>query len=85
MTTGEKAKTQLRLLNVDKNRYFSNLILQEFFSATYLILFLSFGEFMNVLSDNDKKFGNLDVVKNFMFGLCSTTTYEHLIALQLNL
>ena len=85
LTTGTKTKTQLRLLNVDKITYFSHLILQEFFSAAYLILFLSFDEFINVLSDNDKYFVNLDVVKNFIFGMCNTTTYEHLIALQSNL
>ena len=85
LITGAKANTQLRLLNVQKITYFSHLILQEFFSAAYLIFFLSFGEFINVLSDNDRQFGNLNIVKNFVFGLCNTTTYEHLIALQSNL
>ena len=82
LTTGTKTKTQLRLLNVEKITYFSHLILQEFFTAVYLILFLSFNEFKSVLSGNDKQLGNLDVVKNFMFGLCNTTTYKHLIALR---
>ena len=85
LTTGTKTKTQLRLLNVGKITYFSHLILQEFFSAIYLILFLSFDEFIIVLSDNDKHYVNLDVVKNFIFGMCNTTTYKHLIALQSNL
>ena len=85
LTTVTKANTQLRLLNIEKITYFSHLILQEFFSAAYLVLFLSFDEFINVLSGNDKQFGNLDVVKNFVFGLFNTTTYEHLVALQLNL
>ena len=84
LTTGTKTKTQLRLLNVEKITYFSHLILQEFFSAVYLILFLSFNEFKSVLSGNDKQLGNLDVVKNFIFGLCNSTTYEHLIALRSN-
>ena len=84
-TTGAKAKSQLRILNVDKITYFSHLIFQEFFSAAYLVLFLSCKEFEKVMVDkdeNNKQFGNLDVVKNFIFGLCNTTTYEHLIALQ---
>ena len=85
LTTVAKAKTQLRILNVDKITYFSHLILQEFFSAAYWILFLSLSEFKKMLSDNDKQFGNLDVVKNFIFGLCNTTSYEHLISLQSNL
>ena len=38
-----------------------------------------------MLSDNDEHFGNLDVVKNFSFGLCNTATYEHLISLQSSL
>ena len=82
MTTRTKTKTQLRLLNVEKITYFSHLILQEFFSTVYLILFLSFNEYKSVLSSNDKQLGNLDVVKNFIFGLCNTNTYEHLIALR---
>ena len=85
LTTGIKTKTQLRLLNVEKITYFSHLILQEFFSAAYLVLFLSFSEFKSMLSDNDEQFGNLEVVKNFIFGLCNTTTYEHLIGLQSSL
>ena len=85
LTTEAKTNTHLCLLNVEKITYFSHLILQEFFSAAYLILFLSFGEFINVLSDNNKQFGNLDVVKNFIFGLCNTTTCKHLTALQPNL
>ena len=84
LTTKVKANTFLSILNFEKITYFSHLILQEFFSAAHLILFLSFSEFKNVLSDNDKQFGNLNVVKNFVFGLCNTTTYEHLIALQSN-
>ena len=37
-----------------------------------------------MLSGNDKQLGNLDAVKNFIFGLCNTTTYKHLIALRSN-
>ena len=85
LTTGAKAKTQLRLLNVEKITYFSHLILQEFFSAAYLILFLSLSEFEKVMSHTNKQLGNLDVVKNFMFGMCNTTTYKHLIALESSL
>ena len=85
LTTGTKAKTQLCLLNIQKITYFSHLILQEFFSAAYLMLFLSLSEFKNMLSHNNKQFGNLDIVKNFIFGLCNTITYEHLIALESNL
>ena len=85
LTTGAKAKTQLRLLNVDKITYFSHLILQEFFSAAYLILFLSLNEFEKVMSHTNEQLGNLDVVKNFIFGMCNTTTYKHLIALESSL
>ena len=85
LTTGAKAKTQLRLLNVQKITYFSHLILQEFFSAAHLILFLSLSEFKNVISHTNEQLGNLDVVKNFMFGMCNTTTYKHLMALESSL
>ena len=85
LTTGAKAKTQLRLLNVQKITYFSHLILQEFFSAAYLILFLSLSEFEKVISHKNKQLGNLDVVKNFIFGMCNTTTHKHLIALESSL
>ena len=74
--------TQIRLLNVAKITYFSQLILQEFFSAVYLILFLPLCDFKDVLSVNDEQFGNLDVVKNFLFGLCNASTYERLTYLQ---
>ena len=74
--------TQMRLLNVAKITYFSHLILQEFFSAVYLILFLPLCDFKDVLSVNDKQFGNLDVVKTFLFGLCNASTYERLTDLQ---
>ena len=73
--------TRIRLLHVKKITYFSHLILQEFFSAVYLILFLPFSDFKNVLSSNDKHSGNLDAVKNFLFGLCNETTYENLMDL----
>ena len=73
---------QIRLLNVANVTYFSHLILQEFFSAVYLILFLPLCEFKNVLSAGDKRFGNLDGVKNFIFGLCNATTYHRLTHLQ---
>ena len=79
LTTGTKANTRLRLLHVEKITYFSHLILQEFFSAVWLILFLPFNDFKNVLCD--KQFENLDVVKVFIFGLCNATTYRHLIHL----
>ena len=85
LTTGAKAKTQLRLLNVHKITYFSHLILQEFFSAAYLILFLSSSEFEKVISHTNEQSGNLDVVKNFIFGMCNTTTYKHLMALESSL
>ena len=85
LTTRAKAKTQLRLLNVQKITYFSHLILQEFFSAAYLILFLSLSEFEKVMSHTNEQLGNLDVVKNFIFGMCNTTTYEHLMALESSL
>ena len=85
LTTGTNANTQLRLLNAEKITYFSHLILQEFFSAAYLVLFLSFSEFKDVLSNSGERFENLDVVKNFVFGLCNATTYKHLTDLQSNL
>ena len=85
LTTGAKAKTQLRLLNVEKITCFSHLILQEFISAAYLILFLSLSEFEKVMSHTNEQLGNLDVVKNFMFGMCNTTTYKHLMALESSL
>ena len=85
LTTGTKANTQLRLLHVEKITYFSHLILQEFFSAVCLILFVSFSDFKDVLSDNFEKFGNLDVVKKFIFGLCNVNTYDRLTDLQLTL
>ena len=85
LTTGAKAKTQLRLLNVDKITYFSHLILQEFFSAAYLILFLSLSEFEKVMSHKNEQLENLDVVKNFMFGMCNTTTHKRLMALESSL
>ena len=74
--------TQIRLLNVAKITYFSHLILQEFFSAVYLILFIPLSDFKDVLSVNDEQLGNLDVVKTFLFGLCNASTYERLIDLQ---
>ena len=75
--------TNLRIyiLHVEKITYFSHLILQEFFSAICLILYVPFSNFKNVLSASDEQFGNLDVVKNFIFGLCNTTTYQRLINL----
>ena len=82
MNTVLITNTQIRLLNVSKITYFSHLILQEFFSAVYLILFLPLSDFKDVLSDNDEQFGNLDVVKNFLFGLCNASTYERLTDLQ---
>ena len=81
LTTRTKANTRLCLLHVEKVTYFSHLILQEFFSAVWLILFLSFDDFKNVLSVNDERFGNLDVVKLFIFGLCNPNTHKHLIHL----
>ena len=81
LTTRTKANTRLCLLHVEKISYFSHLILQEFFSAVWLILFLPFDDFENVLYVNDERFGNLDVVKLFIFGLCNPTTHEHLIHL----
>ena len=74
--------TEIRLLNVAKITYFSHLILQEFFSAAYFILLLPLCDFKEVLSVNDKRFGNLDVVKTFLFGLCNAATYERLTDLQ---
>ena len=74
--------TQIFLLHVEKITYFSHLILQEFFSAVYLILFLPLKEFRDVLSDDGERFGNLDVVKNFVYGLCNAATYERLTNLQ---
>ena len=77
--------TRICLLHVEKITYFSHLILQEFFSAVCLILFLPFNDFKDVLSANNEEFGNLDVVKNFVFGLCNTNTYDRLTNLQSNL
>ena len=77
--------TQICLLYVEKITYFSHQILQEFFSAIYLILFLSVSGFKHVLSDNGKKFGNLHQVKKFIFGLCNSTTYKRLTNLQTTL
>ena len=71
--------TPIRLLNVAKITYFSHLMLQEFFSAVYLILFLPLYDFKDVLLVNDKRSGNLDVVKSFLFGLCNASTYERLV------
>ena len=70
--------TQIRLMHFEKITYFSHLILQEFFSAVCLILFLPYTDFEDVLSVRDERFGNLDVVKNFVFGLCNELTYERL-------
>ena len=77
--------TEIRLMNVAKITYFSHLILQEFFSAVYLILFLPLCELKDVLFDNDEQFGNLDVVKTFLFGLCNASTYKRLTDLQITL
>ena len=70
--------TRIYLVHVHKITYFSHLILQEFFSAVCLALFLSFSDFQNVLSVSEERFGNLDVVKKFIFGLCNPTTYARL-------
>ena len=74
--------TQISIFYVAKITYFSHLILQEFFSAAYLISFLPLCDFKDVLSVNDERFGNLDVVKTFLFGLCNASTYERLTNLQ---
>ena len=77
--------TKICLLYVEKITYFSHLILQEFFSAICLILFLPFNEFKKALSANNKRFENLDVVRNFIFGLCNAATFRRLINLQSHL
>ena len=74
--------TQISVFKVAKITYFAHLILQEFFSAVYLILFLPFREFKDVLSVNDGRFDNLDIVTNFLFGLCNALTYDCLTDLQ---
>ena len=90
LTTDTKKNTKICILHVEKITYFSHLILQEFFSAICLILFLPFEEFKQALSPNNKRFNkqtittneNLDVVRNFIFGLCNAATFRRLINLQ---
>ena len=84
LTTGTKtrASTRLCILRAEKITYFSHLILQEFFSAVCLVLFLPFSDFENAFSISDERFGNLDVVKNIVFALCNKTTFKRLTNLQ---
>ena len=80
LTTGTNSSTKLRIMHSEKITYFSHLILQEFFSAAYLILFAPLQEFKEALSvDSDQT--NLEVVKKFLFGLCNPETYKRLLAL----
>ena len=80
LITGTNDSTKLRITHCGKITYFSHLILQDFFSASYLILFASFREFKETLSlKNDQT--NLEVVKRFLFGLCNPDTYKRLLAL----
>ena len=80
LTTGTNRSTKFRITHFGKITYFSHLILQEFFSAAYLILFASLQEFKETLSlESDQ--ANLEVVKKFLFGLCNPTTYDRLRAL----
>ena len=80
LTTGANSGTKLRITHCGKITYFSHLILQEFFSATYLILFAPLQEFKEALSlERDQT--NLEVVKKFLFGLCNPETYKRLLAL----
>ena len=65
-----------------KIMYFARLILQEFFSAVYLILLLPLCEFKGVLSVSDERFHNLNVVENFLFELRNAVTYDRLTDLQ---
>ena len=77
LTTGTNDSTKLRIAHCGKITYFSHLILQEFFSAAYLILFAPFQEFKKALSlENDQT--NLDVVKKFLFGLSNPDACKRL-------
>ena len=80
LTTGTNDSTKMRITHCGKVTYFSHLILQEFFSAAYLILFASLREFKEALSSKIDQ-TNLDVVKKFLFGLCKPDTYKRLLAL----
>ena len=80
LTTGTNENTKLRLTLYGKVTYFSHLILQEFFSAAYLVLFASLQEFNEMLfSVNNQT--NFEVVKKFLFGLCNPDTYKRLLTL----
>ena len=81
LTTGTNSSTKLRIMHCEKITYFSHLILQEFFSATYLILLAPLRELKEALFvDSDQT--NLEVVKKFLFGLCNPETYKRLLALK---
>ena len=84
LSTGTSDSTKLRIAHCGKITYFSHLILQEFFSAAFLILFASFPKFEEMLSlVNDDT--NLEVVKKFLFGLCNADTNKRLLALHKSL
>ena len=70
-----KGSARLRILSGEKIIYFSHLILQEFFSAVWLILFQPLSHFEE---EATTACALSDVVKTFLFGLCNETTYEHL-------
>ena len=75
---GTKGNTSLCLLHAGKKTYFSNLMLQEFFSAVWLLVFLPLDDFKGTLL---KEFC-FDGVKHFIFGLCNMISHERLMKLQ---
>ena len=80
LTTGTNENTRLRITHYGKITYFSHLIVQEFFSAAYLMLFAPLSEFKEALFlKNDQT--NLEVVKKFLFGLSNDATSKRLLAL----
>ena len=72
--------TRLRITYYGKITYFSHLIVQEFFSAAYLMLFAPLSEFKEALSLEHQQ-TNLEVVKKFLFGLSNDATSKRLLAL----
>lgn len=65
--------------------YFAHLILQEFFSAVYLLVFVDSSEFRKLFFDESQANNLLDLtssrfemVLKFMFGLCNRDTHYYL-------
>ena len=81
VTVAEKRKLCLFGGNPETLSYFSHLILQEFFVALQLLIFMPFHSFEQLFFSESRKplfdlsSSRFEMVTKFMFGLCNRTTF----------